>query len=253
MDNGLGSSEALTAGSGNVVATYKYDVFGAVRSGTGSGSTEYRFAGQQNDAAVGYTYLRARYYDPATGRFISKDPFPGVLTSPASMQYYVYARNNPANFIDPSGFWCVGGGGGGTLEAGLVYGSAATAGLGLAGCAGGPSGMNGGFLADFGANLGAFGSEASYPPPAPGSVTNGTVGAYAGLGPFLTCLDELAGPFEVVSVDAGFWVKGSIQFAWANGIWVLSVSPPIPGVSWGIGGAVSHLWTDTAVWPSANP
>lgn len=86
-----------------MVATYKYDVFGAVRSSTGAGSTEYRFTGQQNDATVGYTYLRARYYDPATGRFVSKDPFPGVLTNPASLHYYTYAENSSTNLVDPSG------------------------------------------------------------------------------------------------------------------------------------------------------
>ena len=63
LGNGLGSTEALTDGSGNVAATYKYDVFGAVRGGTGSGPTEYRFNAQQDDATVGYTYMRARYYD----------------------------------------------------------------------------------------------------------------------------------------------------------------------------------------------
>ena len=76
LGNGLGSTEALTDGSGNITATYKYDVFGAVRSSTGTGFTEYRFTVEQDDAALGYTYLRARYYDPATGRFISNDPFP---------------------------------------------------------------------------------------------------------------------------------------------------------------------------------
>ncbi len=64
---------ALTDASGAVTATYAYDVFGAVKSSTGPGSTEFRFAGQQDDPALGYQYLRARYYDPSTGRFISKE------------------------------------------------------------------------------------------------------------------------------------------------------------------------------------
>ncbi len=103
LGNGLGSTEKLTDGSGSVVATYKYDIFGAVRASTGSGSAEYRFTGQQDDATLGYTYLRARYYDPQTGRFLSKDPFPGLLTNPASQHYYGYAQNNPVNWKDPSG------------------------------------------------------------------------------------------------------------------------------------------------------
>jgi hypothetical protein len=49
---------------------------------------------------------RARIYDPGLGLFLSSDPFPGTLTSPASMHGYSYARNNPTNYIDPTGeFW----------------------------------------------------------------------------------------------------------------------------------------------------
>src|SRR5207237_8858960 len=48
-----------------------------------------------------FYYLRARYYDPATGRFSSQDPIPdGNL--------YAYGRNNPVNFTDASGLSEVG-------------------------------------------------------------------------------------------------------------------------------------------------
>lgn len=52
---------------------------------------------------MGYQYLRARYYDPATGRFISKDPFAGLLGSPKTQSPYSYVLNNPINHVDPSG------------------------------------------------------------------------------------------------------------------------------------------------------
>ena len=78
-------------------------MFGAVRSSTGTGSTEYKYTGEQDDATLGYTYLRARYYDQATGRFISKDPFPGFAADPASQHHYSYVQNNPINLTDPSG------------------------------------------------------------------------------------------------------------------------------------------------------
>ncbi|MBI4302555.1 MAG: RHS repeat-associated core domain-containing protein [Chloroflexi bacterium] len=106
LANGLGSTEALTDGSGNIIGTYKYDVFGAVRSSSGSGSTEYRFTGQQDDATLGYTYLRARYYDPAVGRFPSKDLVPAPLQRPQAINDYVYVADDPANLADPSGLWC---------------------------------------------------------------------------------------------------------------------------------------------------
>ena len=52
---------------------------------------------------TGLYYLRARYYDPATSRFLTRDPFPGFAFDPSSQQPYVYARNNPALYTDPSG------------------------------------------------------------------------------------------------------------------------------------------------------
>ena len=107
LSNGLGSTEAITDGTGAVSATYKYDVFGAVRSSTGTGSTEYKYTGEQDDPTLGYTYLRARYYDQATGRFISKDPFQGLLINPTSQHHYSYAFNNPTNWTDPSGEICL--------------------------------------------------------------------------------------------------------------------------------------------------
>jgi RHS repeat-associated protein len=48
-------------------------VFGSVRSHTGA-SSEWTFTGEQNDP-TGLVYLRARYYEPALGRFLNRDPF----------------------------------------------------------------------------------------------------------------------------------------------------------------------------------
>jgi hypothetical protein len=52
---------------------------------------------------VGLLYLRARYYDPQLGRFLSRDPFPGLATIPQSLHPYAYVFNNPATLSDPSG------------------------------------------------------------------------------------------------------------------------------------------------------
>lgn len=81
--------------------TYDYDVFGAVRSWTGSEANTYEFTGEQIDFSTGLQYLRARYYDPGAGRFVSKDP---LLESPGWVQdAYTYGRNNPISLRDPSG------------------------------------------------------------------------------------------------------------------------------------------------------
>jgi RHS repeat-associated protein len=66
------------------------------------------FTGQQYDGNTGFYHLRARYYQPTSGRFISTDPFAGDIYSPASLHRYLYAANDPANRIDPSGKFSLG-------------------------------------------------------------------------------------------------------------------------------------------------
>ena len=58
------------------------------------------YAGQYTDAESGLIYLRARYYDPATGQFMTGDPLV-ALTGEA----YGYAGDNPLNAVDPLGLW----------------------------------------------------------------------------------------------------------------------------------------------------
>jgi RHS repeat-associated protein len=99
--DGLGSTTRLADGAGAVTGAYSYDAFGAVRSHTGA-STQWSFTGEQNDAN-GLEYLRARYYDPALGRFLTQDPWPGSVFSPQSLNPYAYVLNNPVNWLDPWG------------------------------------------------------------------------------------------------------------------------------------------------------
>ena len=51
----------------------------------------------------GTIYLRARYYNPSIGRFISRDSFAGKKSDPLSLNLYTYCANNPIVYIDPSG------------------------------------------------------------------------------------------------------------------------------------------------------
>ncbi|NJO07022.1 MAG: RHS repeat-associated core domain-containing protein, partial [Chloroflexaceae bacterium] len=64
------------------------------------------FAGEQWDADTGLVYLRARWYDPASGTFLDRDPFEGYPTIPYSQHPYQYGYSNPARYTDPSGM-CV--------------------------------------------------------------------------------------------------------------------------------------------------
>ncbi|WP_084001742.1 RHS repeat-associated core domain-containing protein [Anaerolinea thermolimosa] len=60
------------------------------------------FTGEWHDP-TDLIYLRARYYAPQWGRFLTRDPFPGILSQPATLNPYPYALNNPLRFTDPSG------------------------------------------------------------------------------------------------------------------------------------------------------
>ncbi|MBI2346297.1 MAG: carboxypeptidase regulatory-like domain-containing protein [Deltaproteobacteria bacterium] len=94
---------ALTDASGNVTDSYFYHPFGQVLTQTGSTPNPYRFAGAlgvENDP-TGLYYMRARYYDPAQGRFISKDP----IGMAGGMNLYGYVGNNPLRAADPLGLF----------------------------------------------------------------------------------------------------------------------------------------------------
>jgi RHS repeat-associated protein len=71
---------------------------------------------------VGQTYS-ARYYNPNTGRFLSRDPENGILTDPASLHKYLYANGDPVNRVDPSGRGAYEYG----LQIGIMIGRAAVA------------------------------------------------------------------------------------------------------------------------------
>jgi RHS repeat-associated protein len=75
--DGVGSTTELTDEAGAVTDAYTYDVFGALRASAGSSANPWLFTGEQHDGDSGLYYLRARHYDPATGRFLGRDPWAG--------------------------------------------------------------------------------------------------------------------------------------------------------------------------------
>jgi len=81
----LGSTLALTDANENVTDTYKYYAFGDTLTSTGSTTNPFQYVGNlgyYNESAISLQYLRARYYQPSTGRFMSVDPIrDGVLLS----------------------------------------------------------------------------------------------------------------------------------------------------------------------------
>lgn len=102
--DGHGSVRHLTDLNGVVTDTYTYDAFGILIGRTGTTDNNYLYCGEQYDPQLGFYYLRARYMNPNSGRFMSMDSFGGNLDEPQSLHKYVYCNNNPVNGIDPSGY-----------------------------------------------------------------------------------------------------------------------------------------------------
>jgi RHS repeat-associated protein len=104
----VGSVVGLTDAAGAPTATYAYEPFGALRSSSGGAADNpLRFTGEHQDPS-GLYYLRARSYDPTTGRFLQTDPVSPALTDP-SLSPYAYVANRPTLLTDPSGmcFFCL--------------------------------------------------------------------------------------------------------------------------------------------------
>lgn len=102
LEDGLGSVVGITDASGSLKGITEYDAFGAPRTAP-SLPASFGFTGEQFDTETGLLFLRARYYDPKIGRFISADPFPPFALDPQSLNRYSYVENNPINSVDPLG------------------------------------------------------------------------------------------------------------------------------------------------------
>ncbi|MBM3197705.1 MAG: RHS repeat protein [Chlamydiae bacterium] len=79
------------------------DSFGRVLKSSPDHSNPYQFAGEEVDEETGLVYLRNRYYDPETGRFLTPDQAIGSLKRPDTWNPYIYALNNPVTKVDPLG------------------------------------------------------------------------------------------------------------------------------------------------------
>jgi RHS repeat-associated protein len=109
----LGSTRAIRNTSGTAQATYQYDPYGNIVSCTGTTVTvglinmcsgavlvanAFTYAGQYRDNESNVIYLRARYYDPTTAQFLTRDPLVTLTGSP-----YAYVGGSPLNLTDSAG------------------------------------------------------------------------------------------------------------------------------------------------------
>jgi RHS repeat-associated protein len=101
LGDALGSVRQLVDGNGNVILAKNYEPYGELMDSTGSGETDYGFTNEFT--SQGLIYLRARWYDPWQGRFISRDTWDGDYTRSLSLNKWIYVKANPINYQDPSG------------------------------------------------------------------------------------------------------------------------------------------------------
>jgi RHS repeat-associated protein len=122
--DGHGDITALTDKLGAVLKDYAYDPYGndttttnrapEFAKGTYNKHAEkeynnpFRYCGEYYDLSSGTYYLRARYYDPTIGRFLSEDMYRGNATDPLSLNLYSYCEGNPVVYSDPTGHWAEG-------------------------------------------------------------------------------------------------------------------------------------------------
>ena len=102
LPDALGSLRQLADSSANVTLARTYEPFGDPLSTVGTGTSIYGFTGEQRDG-TGLVYLRARYYGSYLNQWIQPDPLVADPYNPADWHRYSYVRNNPVNFVDPSG------------------------------------------------------------------------------------------------------------------------------------------------------
>jgi RHS repeat-associated protein len=115
----------LTDEHGDVSASYNYDPFGYIIAKSGSPADNQPFTycglyGVMNEGG-GLYFMKRRYYDSVTGRFIQKDPI-GIL---GGLNVYTYSGNNPVSYSDPEGLIAP------VIAAGLILFGMAGAGLAM--------------------------------------------------------------------------------------------------------------------------
>jgi RHS repeat-associated protein len=100
----VGSVRQLVDSEGQVALAQSYDPFGVPFEASGSGASDFGYTGEWWGSYNDLLFLRARYYDPAVGRFLSKDLWAGDPNQPQTLGCYAYAVNNTPNHTDRSGY-----------------------------------------------------------------------------------------------------------------------------------------------------
>lgn len=244
LSDPFGNVIALTDASGAVTDSYRYDPFGNVIGETGTTDNPFKFVGAYGvmQEPAGLYFMRARFYDPEQGRFISVDPVEGETINPATMHRYLYSQNNSLVYADPNGEFF----GALTLGSAAIGGSANAIMYGLTHSWEG----DGGFWQFERNMLGAF---------AEGAIAGGAVGLAIETGGLA---GHAAGVVAGLGVNTAFWADdaladGEVSVTEMGSLAISSISiGSAPSLVHSVGGGLSavgsSLVTDgtlrTAAW-----
>ena len=103
--NGHGDVVQTVNETGTVQNHYDYDIWGNPTLTVETTPNAIRYAGEFFDNETGLYYLRARYYDPYSGRFTTEDSYWGEEDNPLSLNRYTYCENDPIQYVDPTGHY----------------------------------------------------------------------------------------------------------------------------------------------------
>ncbi|MBI1755819.1 MAG: RHS repeat-associated core domain-containing protein [Fimbriimonas ginsengisoli] len=98
----MGTNTKFTDATQSTTDTKTYDAFGVTTSSSGTSPTPFGYAGDygyHEDADSSLKLLGHRYYDPSTGRFLTRD------CAKHGRNWYRYARSSPVGYVDPSGLF----------------------------------------------------------------------------------------------------------------------------------------------------
>jgi len=103
LQDGLGSTRALTDSAGNVLSRYEYEPFGAEEAPAPSGTvTAPRYSGAEYSTSLNIYKMGMRWYDPINQRWTQQDQVEGPA-NPRTVNRYMYVGGDPVNLADPLG------------------------------------------------------------------------------------------------------------------------------------------------------
>jgi RHS repeat-associated protein len=101
---GIKNQHEQTAANETSTATQTYDAFGNLVASSGTWKGPFGYGGSfgyQTDGDSGLKLLGHRYYDPSTGRFLTRD------LARSGRNWFIYCNNNPISRSDPNGYWLI--------------------------------------------------------------------------------------------------------------------------------------------------